>query len=106
MRTLSRVASVADILASDVQEMISHWLAAPVDSVLHSHYGNNLADLLHNPLSAGVADSFIAKLKNDIPVLQVLPENLISIYSVNKHPDKKYIYLEIASTQFNLGEYR
>ena len=97
---------MADILTSDVQEMIVHWLATMVDSILHSHYGNNSADLLHNPFSVGIADSFIAKLKNDIPILQVLPANLISIYSVNKHPDKKYIYLEIASTQFNLGEYR
>jgi hypothetical protein len=97
---------VADLSAADVQEMIQHWLATPVDSILGSHYGNNLADLLQNPLSAGVADSFIAKLKADVPVLQILPANGINIYSVNRSPDKKYIYIEIASMNFNLGEYR
>jgi hypothetical protein len=97
---------VANLSAADVQEMIQHWLATPIDSVLHSHYGHNLGDLLHNPLSAGVADSFIAKLKADVPVLQILPTNAINIYSVNRPPNKKYIYIEIASTQFNLGEYR
>ena len=96
---------MADISVSDVREMIEYHLATPVDSILHSHFGNILNELLQNPLSAGVSDKFIAKLKSDVSILQVLPSNAINIYSINRPPDKKYLYLEIASTQFNLGEY-
>ncbi|CAK0740651.1 conserved hypothetical protein [Gammaproteobacteria bacterium] len=86
----------ATITSNDIMAMVKHWLDTPVNGYLGSGYGNDLKSLLQSPLSAGVADSFLAKLRNDVPPLQLLPPNAINLYGRQSAPDRLDIFIEIS----------
>ena len=81
---------------TEVQDMVSHWLKTPVNGYLGSGYGQSLKDLLQNTLSDGAADAQLQKLRSDVPVLQVLPDNSTNIYSVQTPPDRLDLLIEVA----------
>lgn len=91
------------ITAVDLQDMIRHWLSTPTGSYLGSGYGNNAGDLIANPQSMGVADSFIKKLINDVPILQILPKGTINVYGISSPPDKMQLVLEVAGSEFSIN---
>jgi hypothetical protein len=93
------------VTAQEVQGMVSHWLATPVNGYLGSSYGNDLAALLQRPMSAGLADNFLQKMITDIPILGALPEGSVNIYLVDKagYNDKKELTLEILGDLIPLG---
>ena len=80
----------------EVQDMVSHWLKTPENGYLGSGYGQSLKDLLQNTLSDGAADAQLQKLRSDVPVLQVLPDNSTNIYSVQTPPDRLDLLIEVA----------
>lgn len=84
------------INAQDIQRMITHWLSTPVNGYLGSDYGSDVKSLLQKALHSGVADAFIAKMKKDLPILSVIPQENIGLYSVPEPPDKIRIYIAIA----------
>ena len=84
------------INAEDIQGMISHWLATPVNGYLGSDYGCDAKSLLQKALHSGIADAFIAKMKKDIPILSVIPQENISLYSIPEPPDKLRLFIAIA----------
>ncbi|MDD5274374.1 MAG: hypothetical protein PHU14_16860 [Methylovulum sp.] len=94
---------MSTITAADVQDMIGHWLSTPIGSYLGSDYGNNADELIANPHSMGLADSFIKKLINDVPVLQTLPKGTINIFGISVPPDKMRIILEVAGSEFTIN---
>jgi len=89
---------MADIIdGKQIQGMVSHWLQTPVNGYLGSDYGQSLKDILQNPLSNGSADAQLQKLRTtDVPVLQILPENSVNIYSVQTQPDRLDLLIEVA----------
>lgn len=92
----------AKITQSDVEKMIRHWLSTPVNSYLGSDYGFDKHALLFAPLTMSAADEMIAKLRRDIPVLDVLPLDAINLYSVPLAPDKLHFILEIGDLTLDI----
>lgn len=96
MFTLNQNSQNSAISAEDIQGMITHWLATPVNGYLGSDYGCDAKSLLQKALNSGVADAFIAKMKKDIPILSVIPQENIGLYSAPEMPDKLRLFIAIA----------
>lgn len=90
------------ITAEDMQDMASHWLGCPVNGYFGDDYGNSAKSLLQSPLTGVLADGFVAKLREDVPLIARLDRNQVNIYMVDAPPDVKHIYLEIANTQLEI----
>jgi hypothetical protein len=93
---------MSEITGRDLQLMIGHWLEVPVEGYLGSDYGQDIKALLQNPQAAGQADEYIAKLKSDIPILQVMPPGTVNLYGVQTPPDRLDLVLEVAGTAFTI----
>ena len=91
------------ISAADIQSMVSHWLATPLNGYLGSGYGQTVTDLLQTPLRAGLADSVITKLRADVPILSSLSRNAINLYSVPEGVDKLRIFINVNGTEIDVG---
>jgi len=90
----------SQITAEDIQGMINHWLSTPVGSYLGSDYGSDIKSYLQAPLAAGMSQSFIAKMQQDIPLIKVLPSGVINIYVQDVQPDKRNLIIEVAGKVF------
>jgi hypothetical protein len=80
-------------------DMVRHWLNTPPNGYLGSGYGCDLKQLLQNPMSSAIADSFIAKLREDVPAVGALGEGMVNIYVDDTQgvvSETRIIYLEIA----------
>jgi len=84
------------ITGLDIQDMVRHWLAAPVYCYLGSAYGNDLKAILQHPQADHLADEQLAKLRNDIAALQALPASAVNIYAVKTPPDKIELVIEVS----------
>lgn len=93
---------MSEIKGSDVQGMISHWIETPVCGYLGSDYGQDIKALLQNPQASGQAEEYIAKLKADIPILQVMPAGTVNLYGVQTPPDRLDLVLEVAGAAFTI----
>lgn len=83
------------IEAKHVLAMIEHWLYTPPNGYFGSSYGADLKRLLMNPMSTPIADSFVAKLKQDVPLLNDLD---ISVLSENLSFERKRIFLSVGTS--------
>lgn len=83
-----------------VATQLAHWLNCPANGYLGSDYGIDLKQYLHKPMSTFAANQIIAKMKADIPVLAMLPENAINIFVEDNGDDGKHIYIQIADKVF------
>lgn len=84
------------ITATDLQEMVTHWLGCRSNGYLGSTYGSDVDRLLQSPFSAGVADALIAKLRDDIAVIGQLGPSDINIYAQQQGADKLILAIEVA----------
>lgn len=87
-----------------IGKMIENWLTTPVNGYFGSSYGADLASLLLRPLSRPVGDHFIAKLKQDVPILARLSSDQLELYSKDEGFERKIIYLRIADVKINLNQ--
>lgn len=89
---------------TEIGNMVRHWLATPPDAYLGSSYGNNLRDLLQAPMATQFADAVIAKMKEDIPILGVLPNGSINIYMQDTpgRNDGKTLFVEVVGQMIQL----
>lgn len=92
----------AKVTQADVEKMVRHWLATPVNSYLGSDYGFDKEALLFSPLTMSAADEVIEKLRRDVPVLDILPSHAINLYSVPVSPDKLHFILEIGELTIDI----
>ena len=84
------------INGNDIQAMVGHWLGTPAGAYLGSDYGQTANDMLQLPQSGGAPDAFLAKMSEDVPVLQALPSGSVNLYGVNTPPDRLDLIVEIA----------
>jgi len=84
--------------------MVSHWLATKPFTYLGSTYGAPTEELLQKPLSSPIADAFLAKMREDIPVLAALPAGVINMYAEPDGIDRKNIYIEINGSAVSLSD--
>lgn len=94
---------MAKIPTSELVDMTTHWLSTPANGYLGSTYGQNVTDMLQKPLASGLADATIQKLRADVPLLGALPASKVNLYAVDKGPDKRELYIEIAGEFVQVG---
>lgn len=91
------------ISKKDIIDMIQHWLATPPNGYLGDGYGADLKSLLQSPMSYGIADGLLAKMRIDIPLVAALPSSALNVYAVDEGPDKRNIYIDVAGETILLG---
>lgn len=96
--------STKTLSGREVVEMTTHWTETPMNGYLGSSYGQNIKSFLQQPQSDVVANNFIQKLREDVPVLTVLPSNAVSLYAVPKGLDRSEVYLNVSGQNYSLGE--
>jgi len=77
-----------------VMKMIAHWMATRANGYIGSRYGSDPLSLLHAPLNSLEADAYIAKMKEDLPILAQLGD-AVNIYQQTEGNDKKRIFVEV-----------
>ena len=92
-----------EITGKDVQDMVSHWLSTPTNGYRGSGYGQDVKSLLQQSQNSGKADELLAKMRVDIPVLQVMPQGSTNIYAVTSGVDRLDIVIEVAGQAFAVG---
>ncbi len=96
---------MADSLNTELLfRMIAHWWKTKPNTYLGSTYGNPVEDLLQKPLSSPIADYFLAKLLEDIPVLAALPAGTVNLYATSEGVDIKNIHIEVAGQTLALND--
>lgn len=91
------------ITGNDIQDMVTHHLGTPPNGYLGSPYGTQIKEMLQNPEATGVANAFIAKLRQDVPVLTAMPNGAVNIYYQDTPPDRRELILDVAGNQVVLG---
>lgn len=86
---------MAKVTADFIFGQIDHWLATPVNSYLGSNYGIDLKQYLNKPMAAFDGDAIIAKMRQDIPVLQAVEARSLHIYYKKQGTDKVSFYVEL-----------
>lgn len=89
-----------------IYAMLDHWFNSEINGYIGSEYGPDLNSLLLGPLDSPVANAFIAKMKNDLPILKQLSADELSLYSVNEGFETKVIYLKAGDVAINLNQIR
>ncbi|WP_279716535.1 hypothetical protein [Chelonobacter oris] len=49
------------------------------------------------------ADEMIAKMRRDIPVLSLIPEGGINLFSIPQAPDKLHIFLQVGDVSIEVS---
>lgn len=94
-----------DTLNTDLLfRMIAHWAATRPGTYYGSTYGSPADDLLQKPLSSPIADAYLAKMREDIPVIAALPPGTINMHSDHNGIDRRAIYIEINGSYVSLSE--
>lgn len=98
---------MAQITGDDIQRMIRHWLMTPENGYLGSNYGSNVRALLQRPQIGDQrrVDAFLAKLRADVPVLQAMPGDALSVYAQPEGVDRLRIVLSVAGRDYDLNEF-
>ena len=97
------MASTTKITAEDVAEMVEHCLSCPPNGYLGMDYGVDVEALVQTPMASGLADSIVAKIRQDIPLLQNAPADMVQIYSYDIDFDKKGIAVDVAGRGIEIG---
>lgn len=85
------------IKTQHIVNMINHWLATPPNGYFAQGYGCNVKEQLLQNLSAFTADAFIAKMKQDIPVLQQLNDDQLSIVTNTVDFERVQVFIQLGT---------
>lgn len=91
------------ITGADVQDMVRHHLGTQPNGYLGSDYGADVKATLQTPEATGIGDSFIAKMRQDVPVLTVMPSGAVNIYYEDVEPDRRNLIVDVAGQQISIG---
>ncbi|WP_189493724.1 hypothetical protein [Formosimonas limnophila] len=89
--------STSQISTQEIEHMVRHWLNTPMHTYLGDDYGFDRSALLLKASDQIDADTVIAKLKRDVPVLDILPNGSINLYGSRDGLDKLTFILQIAN---------
>ena len=84
--------------------MIAHWVGTKPSAYYGSSYGAPTDDMLQKPLSSPIADAYLAKMREDIPVIAALPVGAVNLHVTNNGLDRKNIFIEINGSMVSLSE--
>lgn len=91
------------ITAERILAMVRHHLACPPFGYLGSTYGSDVRRLLQQPFTGGLADSFLAKMREDLPILDMAGVTL-ELGFKDEYPDKRHLILLVSDYEISLGE--
>lgn len=91
------------INAKDVEGMIDHWLRTKPNGYRGSSYGAPLEKLRLHAQTTSVANAFIEKMKQDIPILNQLSSEQFGVFFSNQGFEKKVITLKVGTIQIDLS---
>lgn len=83
------------VTAHEIQDMVRHWLRTPPNGYLGSSYGADIKALLQSPMSAGLADAFIDKMLEDVPILAALPAGTVNLYAEELSNDTLRLVIDL-----------
>lgn len=92
------------ITAEHIRQMIIHWLDTPPNGYFAQGYGADAKAMLLKELSADTADDFLRKLRADIPIINTLDEDQLSISIETVGFDTINVVLSIGSIDIQLNE--
>jgi hypothetical protein len=96
--------TTAQITPEDIAGMVRHWLETPPEGYLGSPYGADVKALLQRPQTDQVAiNDFIAKMRNDLPVLGYLPAGSVNAWIAPDGADRAVLYIDVAGTLIKAG---
>lgn len=78
-----------------IWQEIEHWINTLTNAYLGSNYGIDLKEYLQKPMGAFDGDEIIAKMRQDIPVLQAIDNNNLHIYFKKVSTDKILFYIQL-----------
>ena len=89
-----------------IYSMVDHWLRTPPNGYFGHSYGSDPLSLLQKPHSEMLADAFIDKMLEDLPVLRSLPAGTVNVYKeqVSKDTARLIIQAGNVSIPFDLIE--
>lgn len=88
----------------EVADMVRHWLRTPPNGYHGSSYGSDPHSLLQQPLSTGLADAFLAKLLEDIPILGALPAGAVNVLFQDNDKESKLLMIEVLDSLITIDE--
>lgn len=92
------------IEAKDITTMVEHWLDTPPNGYFGQSYGADIRVMLLRELTTENADGLLEKLRRDIPLLNQLDDNQLSINTETRDNDKLYVYLFVGNIAIELGQ--
>lgn len=87
------------ITAEEILDMVRHWFDCPPNGYLGGGYGCDLKSLLQQPQAGGLANAFIDKMHEDLPILDSWRGD-INVYMRNQGVDGKRLVIEIPALGF------
>ena len=90
--------------ASTIRDMVNHWLNTPPNGYFGQGYGSDTRSLLLRELSANSADQLLAQLRQQIPILNQLNDDQLSIHEEISGFVTKRIYLSIGNIDILLDD--
>jgi hypothetical protein len=93
------------VTGEDLVDMVNHSMNCPPNGYLGSDYGNDLLQLLQQPMRAGLGDKVINKLFEDVPILTILPDGVVDLELKDKAgvDSGRVLYINLAGVQVALG---
>ncbi|HCG3411314.1 TPA: hypothetical protein NJT73_001692 [Acinetobacter baumannii] len=92
------------ITSKTILDMVEYWLNHLVNGKYGSDFGAPLYDLLMAPLDSRVADSFLIKMKKDLPILSELNSDQLALYSQTEGFETVHIHLSIMNVNIDLNQ--
>ncbi|UNK06461.1 hypothetical protein MN210_08180 [Psychrobacter raelei] len=92
------------ITAEHIRQMIIHWLDTPPNGYFAQGYGADAKAMLLKELSADTADDFLRKLRRDIPIIDTLDEEQLSISVETVGFDRINVVLSIGNIDIQLND--
>lgn len=87
----------------EITEILEHWQNTKANAYRGSSYGEDHSKLLLQAMSTDLADQYLSKLKQDIPLLANLDSDTLSIWSEDLGHDTKRIYLSVGSVLLEIA---
>jgi len=96
------------VTAEEIVDMVSHWIMTLPNTFLGSDYGGIgiIKEILQKPMRTAIGNAIIAKMKKDIPILSVMPQNMINVYMQDKEGrnDTKILYIDVAGNVITVDQ--
>ncbi len=95
---------MAKMSPEDLRGMVQHWLKTPPNGYLGSSYGSDPKSLLQQPLSAGLGDAFIDKMREDIQVLQQMEPDATNVFFNSISKEEKQLLIQVLDQMIEYQE--